>query len=261
MRKKIRFLALLIASAGIFVYALIHLIDICQEYKHGADAYKQLENTYVDENKYSGEHRSEKEDRQDEESKRTYLQIDFGGLYSMNPDIIGWIQIPGADISYPLLKGADNIYYLTHRADKEYGINGGIFMDCHNSADFTDDNTIIYGHNMKDGSMFASLERYQDKSLYREEPYFYIYLPEKILEYQIVSCYDGTVESPVYCYHFSEKADFQNFLKQIQSCASYDVGWQRTDTDKVVTLSTCVNTSENGRYLIHGVLKREVAVP
>ena len=130
-------------------------------------------------------------------------------------------------------------------------------MDYHNMPDFSDSNTIIYGHNMKDKSMFGTLDRYKDFELYEENPYFYIYTPGKRLTYQIFSCYAGHVGSDAYLYEFPEAEDFNRFLQQIQSYAAYDTGKQVMETERVVTLSTCTNTSRNYRYLVHGVLIKE----
>ena len=173
----------------------------------------------------------------------------------MNPDVIGWIEIPGLSISYPVVQGTDNAYYLHHLFTGEYNSSGSIFADCHNQPDFTDQNTIIYGHNMKNGSMFGTLSRYQDEALWEASPYFYLYVPGKVLKYQIFSCYAGYVRSQAYTYSFPEEADFQAFLKQIRSYAGYDTSVEVGKTDRVVTLSTCVSSRRDYRYIVHGKLK------
>ena len=106
----------------------------------------------------------------EENSAFTFLQVDFESLQSINPEVIAWIQIPALDISYPVAKGTDNAYYLHHMINGETNKSGSIFMDYHNQEDFTDRNTIIYGHNMRDGSMFGTLEKYQDPGVYDVYP-------------------------------------------------------------------------------------------
>lgn len=130
----------------------------------------------------------------------------------MNPDVIAWIDIPGLSISYPVVQGTDNAYYLHHLFTGEYNSSGSIFTDCHNRPDFTDQNTILYGHNMKNGSMFGTLSHYQDQALWEASPYFCLYVPERWLKYQIFSCYAGYVGSEAYTYAFPEETDFQTFL-------------------------------------------------
>ena len=193
-----------------------------------------------------------------EGSENAYLQVDFEGLKKVNLDVIAWIHIPALDISYPVVQGKDNSYYLHHMFDGQENKNGSIFVDYHNRPDFTDSNTIVYGHNMKNGSMFGILEQYQEQSLYQRYPCFYIYRPGYILEYQIISCYAGQNGSTGYTYSFPETEGFQKFLSTIQSYAGYDTGTEVTDSDHVITLSTCVNYDRNYRYLVHGKLTQKI---
>ena len=179
-------------------------------------------------------------------------------MKAQNPDVAAWIQIPALSVSYPVVQGKDNFYYLHHMFDGQENKNGSIFIDYHNQPDFTDSNTIVYGHNMKNGSMFGTLDRYQEKSLFEQYPCFYIYLPDGILEYRIVSCYAGRTGSVGYTYRFPKQEDFQDFLEKILSYAVYDTGTEVTDTDHIVTLSTCVNSDRNYRYLVHGKLEKKI---
>ena len=206
-----------------------------------------------------------KADMLDKESMRPIFEehkldavIHFAGLKAVNPDVIAWIQIPALDISYPVVQGKDNAYYLHHLFSGESNINGSIFVDCHNQPDFTDQNTIVYGHNMKNGSMFGTLDKYQDKELFEQHPEFYLYLPDKILKYRIFSCYAGRTGSEGYRYHFPEAEDFQTFLDTVSSYRDYDTGTELSATDRIVTLSTCVNSRRNYRYLVHGKLSSEI---
>ena len=194
----------------------------------------------------------------EEPTEDTYLQVDFAGLKAINPDVAAWIQIPALDISYPVVQGDDNAFYLTHLFSGEYNINGSIFVDYHNQADFTDQNTIVYGHNMKNGSMFGTLDEYNKQEVFEQHPEFYIYLPGKILEYRIFSCYAGRTGSEGYIYRFPEEENFQTFLDRVSSYAAYDTGTELVVTDRVVTLSTCVNSNRNYRYLVHGKMIDEI---
>ena len=197
---------------------------------------------------------------QEEIAEKNYpeLQIDFAELIRTNPDFRGWLYFPALDISYPVVQGKDNAYYLHHLFSGESNINGSIFVDCHNQPDFTDQNTIVYGHNMKNGSMFGTLDKYQDKELFEQHPEFYLYLPDKILKYRIFSCYAGRTGSEGYRYHFPEAEDFQTFLDTVSSYRDYDTGTELSATDRIVTLSTCVNSRRNYRYLVHGKLSSEI---
>lgn len=246
---------LLLIAAGIFLFAAGKLLQIYLEYQKGADTYEKLEE-YVRESQ-PDEKNPEKEDKL-KEPESSYLRVDFEGLKAENSDVAAWIQIPALDISYPVVQGKDNSYYLHHMFNGESNTSGSIFIDYHNSPNFTVPNTIVYGHNMKDKSMFGTLDRYQDSALYQQYPYFYIYIPGYVLEYQIISCYAGRTRGIGYTYRFPEPADFQEFLDGILSYAEYDTGVEVKTEDQIVTLSTCVNSNRNYRYLIHGKLAKKM---
>lgn len=169
---------LIICLLLVFLAAAGKLFGAYLKYQKGDVSYEKLQE-YVQEPEEEESPESEKEK---EEPKNRYLEIDFAGLKAVNPDVIAWIQIPALDISYPVVQGKDNAYYLHHLFSGESNINGSIFVDCHNQPDFTDQNTIVYGHNMKNGSMFGTLDKYQDKELFEQHPEFYLYLPDKILK-------------------------------------------------------------------------------
>lgn len=244
-------------SIVLLIFSVFRLLEGWEDYQKGTNTYEELNDSFVKQYGRKGEEEKEKEQSTEEISLPGTLEVDFVGLQEINPDIMGWIEVPGLSLSYPILQGTDNQYYLKHLADRSYGISGSIFVDYHNQPDFSGKNTLIYGHNMKDGSIFATLDQYAERELYEGEPYFYIYLPGKVLQYQIFSCYAGRVGSEAYYYEFPYLEDYASFLHQIQSYAEYDTRVEVRDTDRVVTLSTCTNTNRNYRYLVHGVLLRE----
>ena len=252
-------LILLLASFAVFAFAAWKLFGIYTEYHQGTETYEELQD-YV--HKPEENDPSPSKDGSLEEGTQNdgegYLQVDFEGLKKVNPDVIAWIQIPALDISYPVVRGKDNDYYLHHMFDGQENKNGSIFVDYHNQPDFSDSNTIVYGHNMKNGSMFGTLDRYQNQSLYQQHPYFYIYVPEAVLEYRIISCYAGRNGSVGYTYSFPEPEDFRKFVDTLLSYSGYDTGETVTDSDHIVTLSTCVNTDRNYRYLVHGKLVQKI---
>lgn len=247
-------IVLIICLLLVFLQATGKLIHAYLRYQKGDRTYEQLQE-YVKETEESTENEPEETE---EPTEDTYLQVDFAGLKAINPDVAAWIQIPALDISYPVVQGDDNAFYLTHLFSGEYNINGSIFVDYHNQADFTDQNTIVYGHNMKNGSMFGTLDEYNKQEVFEQHPEFYIYLPGKILEYRIFSCYAGRTGSEGYIYRFPEEENFQTFLDRVSSYAAYDTGTELVVTDRVVTLSTCVNSNRNYRYLVHGKMIDEI---
>ncbi|MDD2980767.1 MAG: class B sortase [Hespellia sp.] len=235
----------------VLCFALFHLYEDQQEHKKGRDAYEKINQDYVEDQKDTEDETQPGESVEEEH----LLSIDWDGLLMQYPDVIGWIDLPGTGISYPLVQGMDNSYYLSHLPTKEYAISGSVFMDYHNAPDFTSQNTILYGHNMKDGTMFANLDAYQDQAFYQEHPYFYIYVPNgTVLVYQIVSAYTGYTNGIAYTYDFPSESDFPVFLEKIRSNADYEMTNINMTSKRIVTLSTCTSTSKNTRYLVHGAL-------
>ena len=186
--------------------------------------------------------------------------MDFDELLRINPDTIGWIRFypEPSIISYPIVQGEDNEEYLHKTFSANENTLGAIFLNVDNNADFSDKNSIIYGHRMKDGSMFRHLQDYEEKSFWQENPYFYIYtLDGRMLTYHIYSV--GQVEdtSDTYLTSFASDEDYQAFLDLTKQTALYDTGVEVTTEDTIVTLSTCTSASDNHRFVVRGVKEEE----
>ena len=163
-QQNILFRILFLLALAVFLYAAVRLILYGITYWKGSHEYKGLQ-------KYVSE--QPKDESSTEENGE--FTVDFSGLKELNPDCIGWIRFENIDISYPIMQGEDNEYYLKHTFEGQAVTAASIFMDANNHADFSDQNTFIYGHNMKDKTMFGKLNNYKDEEFYKENPYFYIY--------------------------------------------------------------------------------------
>jgi len=187
-------------------------------------------------------------------------EVDFAELQdNTNEDIYAWIYIPDTQINYPMLQHpSDNTYYLDHNLDGSKGYPGCIYTEDFNTRDFTDSNTVIYGHNMKDGSMFAGLHKYSDMDYMKEHPYIYIYTEDYLYVYEIFAACEYSNEHILYSYDFSDKAGFEKYLEDI--CAAGEKSGSRKENvevsaeDRIVTLSTCIANQPDKRYLVQGVL-------
>ncbi|MCD8381076.1 MAG: class B sortase, partial [Lachnospiraceae bacterium] len=154
---------------------------------------------------------------------------DFDYLSSVNDDVIGWIQIPGTAVNYPIVQGTDNDYYLTHLYTGETNSSGAIFLDSGTTLGLEDKNAIIFGHNMKNGSMFASLNSYASSSYYSLHPYIVVTdLSGTRYIYDIFSVYylDSTSEasSSVYLHGFGADENFAAYLETVQGMSIYSTG-------------------------------------
>lgn len=189
--------------------------------------------------------------------------INFSELWEINTDLYAWIKIPNTMIDYPIAQyqGDDDSYYLTHNMYKESAFAGCIYTEKLNSKDFSDPNTVLYGHNMQNGSMFRALHSFRDEDFFNENQYIYIYLPDRTLTYQIFSAYEYDDRHLLYSFDFTNKEVFQEYLDYAQNPTSAMMYNTRdldvTTDDKIITLSTCLGDIETSRYLVQGVLIKD----
>ena len=139
-------------------------------------------------------------------------QMDLEALRQTNGDVLGWILIPGTAVNYPIVQRGDNDYYLDHTWKGEYSSVGAIFVDYRNAADFTDDNTLIYGHNMRNRSMFGSLKYYLNDGYWEEHPAVYLVTDAGVHRYDIYAVYEAAVDGVTYDMNFADDAAKTNFI-------------------------------------------------
>ena len=186
------------------------------------------------------------------------IPIDFDSLQEQNADIYAWIRIPGTVIDYPIVQHeSDDSYYLNRTVERKEGLPGSIYTEPLNGKDFRDRNTLIYGHNMKNGSMFGDLSLYQDSDYMKEHGQMFIYTPEHIYTYQIFGAVTYDNRHILYAFDFSAEAGMQKYLDSIRSVrnmASYiDDEVDVSSADRIVTLSTCTGDKAR-RFLVEAVL-------
>ena len=244
----------LIAAICVFCYAAYNLYHIYTEYKKGSDEYNSIAQMAVTE-------RDPDQDAEEAETAgpagstlRPPLDIDFESLRKINTDVIGWIYVEALDgVSYPVVKGKDNEEYLHMTYEKNYNFAGTIFIDYENKPDFSDCNTLVYGHNMKNGTMFGQLKNFsKDDSAYNKSKYFWIFTPEKIYRYEIISAYTTAVDSDTYTLFKGPGQEFVDYMNKIVSYSDIKTTpGELSVEDKIVTLSTCTG-NESTRYVVQG---------
>lgn len=186
--------------------------------------------------------------------------IDFEKLWQTNEDIYAWIRVPNTNIDYPILQHKTNDeFYLHHNIYGKYEYAGAIYSEkrC-NTKDFTDKNTMLYGHNMTKGYMFENLHKLQDVEFFNECTEFYIYTPDKKMTYKIVSAFQYNNYHVMYSFDFSTDDGYQKYIDTIKNPGYSSVNVREeievTTEDKLVTLSTCLGDGKEYRYLVVGVL-------
>lgn len=185
--------------------------------------------------------------------------MDFAALREVNDDVLGWILIPNTRLSYPLLQGEDNEYYLNRTWKKSRNSVGAIFLECRSSPDLSDFNTIVYGHRMNNRSMFGILLNYKDQSYWEKHPTFYITDDNGSHAYDVFAAYEVGVTQPTYRLEVTEEADKQAVLDFCVEQSVLDTGIVPTPADRIVTLSTCTGQGHETRWVVQGVLRTETA--
>lgn len=187
--------------------------------------------------------------------------VDFAAEKKKYPDIYAWISIENTRISYPVVQSpTDDGYYLNHNAEKEYNQAGAIYSEHKNSKDFSDPNTVLYGHNMRNGSMFRDLHKFrEDEEFWNNNTEIKIYIPGHILTYKIFAAYRYDNRHILNSFDFNDTAVFEEYLETVKNPKSLIVRTREVELNKdskILTLSTCINNPAY-RYLVQGVLIKD----
>ncbi|MBP3706650.1 MAG: class B sortase [Clostridia bacterium] len=245
-KKNIIFITALVLAAAVFITSAVMLVLRLLPDTYDYDRFKTVTTDKVIQVGEKGEN-----------------PIDFEKLQNHNSDVCAWIMVDGTEIDYPVLRpgsDADNEFYLNHNLDKEKQIAGSIYMEKGNSADFSDPNTVIYGHNMLNGSMFAALKKFRNADFFKENKYIYIFVPGHVYKYHIISAFvydDRHILNSFNCYI---AAGMEAYVEACINPASLvkNVRQLTVNTDdKLITLSTCTSKKKE-RYLVVAKLIEDI---
>lgn len=225
---------IIVCLACILVYSGWKVYSISHEYRVNKEIYDNIADIALPEG-YDGE-------------------VDFDSLREVNPDIVGWIYYEGTKINYPIVQGDDNDYYLRIAFDNTWVISGTLFVDAITEAPFEQFNTIVYGHHMKDGSMFGDLKNLKDESYCKEHPQFELITPDQKYHLKICAFLNQPADSKIYTTNFHSKSSKKEYIDLIKSLAMYTTDEKMTTDSKLVILSTCAYEYQNARYMVIGKL-------
>lgn len=235
---------LIIAIAIILIGLIIYIVNIMH-------AYKKEENTYIDASKnFTVE--AEKEDKE-----VCPKQVDFEKLWEINPEIVAWIYCEDTVIDYPVCHADNDDYYLNHGYTREYAKCGAIFMEAENMGDFSDQNTILYGHHMKDKSMFATLAKWGLQSYYDEHPVMWLITPDTTYKILLFSEYTTSATSEAYSIYRNNADGLQDYVDKAVKQSNFEADMEKIVCDensKFILLSTCAYSFENARTVLHGMM-------
>ena len=183
-----------------------------------------------------------------------------------NPDIVGFLFVEGTNISNVILQGRDNHFYLHRDMFGRHNVNGSVFMDFRNSPDFTDPNTILYGHNMNNGTMFHDVRHYMRREFFEAHPYIKVITDDQLFIYEIFSAFSTRVDRAYrmdFDYIqvlFEDEEEFRDLLNEMMRRSVYDTGVTARWNDRILVLSTCTNVNRNTRYVVAARLAAEFII-
>ena len=257
LKKSVRtaLICLCVIFLGVFAFSAYKIVSTLQGYKEAEETYTNIaqEHVTIIASPTPVPVEEVKGDGIDPEVS-PIGNVDFEGLRAKSTDYAAWIYSPNTVINYPIVYTDNNFYYLDHIPVEQYNSAGTLFIDCKCAADFSDQNTLIYGHNMNDGSMFASLREYASQEYYDAHPVIYISTPDFNYRLDLIAGFLTEPTSFAYANNFDEPEQFMAYIESIQSMSTFKSDVEVTEEDKVVSLSTCTYEINDGRYVVVGKL-------
>ncbi len=219
-------LAALIVISGFKIYQILH------NYNENEDVYVKIaEEAKTEPTGFAG-------------------NIDFNALRKVNPDVVAWIYYKDSHIDYPIVQGSDNSKYLTTMFDGSYADFGTLFVDAITDAPFRQFNTIVYGHHMRNGSMFGDLKKLKDQAYCNEHPEFLFVTPDGRYKLQIWAFLNQPSDSEIYTTNMADTDAKEAYIEMVESIANYTTGVSVESSDRIVVLSTCAYEYQDARYMV-----------
>lgn len=247
-----------ILALVVFLGALGYLGFIWFSYHSAGQAYEQLADQVIQRRENSSD--GELGESGGGQAVWAPLTVDFDALRAVSEDVVLWIDIPGTGVSYPVAQAEDNDYYLRKTLKGEYNFAGTVFMDYRNNPSVTDDNTILYGHNMRDGSMFGLLKKYGKEEFFRAYPEIDLYLSDRILRCSVISSHQEAAQEENFPMQFGSGEEKMAYIDRIKSKAWYDTGVLAREEDRLITLVTCTGNGYSHRFVVQAVVTEEIGL-
>ena len=244
MNKNIRII-LSIVCLGVFCFSLIKIINYFKERSEAKNLYNDIISQAVTVEQENTASQSEGEES---------LVVDFELLKQEYKDITGWIYSPDTQINYPVVKSKDNAEYLKTMPNGKYNASGSIFVDCRNGEFGQDRNYIIYGHNMKNDSMFGSLSEYKKQSFYENHSVIYYTTPERKYELQLFAGFVTSAASESYIIDHTEQS-LKEYMQSAKEKSTFKSSVQYNTGDNILTLSTCSSDYKDARYVLIAIVR------
>lgn len=252
-------------AAVLVVVAFVMLLRTLRNYKIAGDEYEDLQQYTVTASEAETvnsitpiipeEETDDKKPLLENKNREDFpdIEVDFEGLRKKNQDFVAWLYVGSCGISYPVVQGEDNDYYMHHTFENTNNNSGAIIMDYRDNKYLKDWNTFIYGHNMKNGSMFGSLKKLiKDETLYDQDPYIYVFMPGYIYRYKIFSYYKDAPDSKMY-WTPDTLQEYRQYIRDAKEKSVRECNVETSEDNNMITLVTCSGTGEGKqRFFVHG---------
>lgn len=249
-KKQRNYIVSLIIAILVFILSIFFIVMIYIKYKKAEDEYKKLQNL-VDVVEVEKEKPVEEPEEEEPIVVDTSVpKVDFNELWKVNKDIVGWIKIDNTPVDYPIVQSNDNEKYLYRTVQGTHNSAGSIFMDYRANAKFEFHNSVLYGHKMKNGTMFGTLYKYKTKSYYEENKYIWLVTRDVTYKYEVFSVYEFDSKEHFYEFNFEDETEYQNYLNYIKNASYYNTGLEVTTDDYILTLSTCTVNLDDTRLAV-----------
>lgn len=229
------------------------------EYRAGEAAYRTLTETVVSISESQTIQPADSTSVQPDDSSQADAlvpQVDFDTLAEINPDVVGWLYCPDTILSYPVVQGEDNDYYLHHLFDGIENRAGCLFLDSRCQG-LSGQNSVIYGHYMKNGTQFTTLANYKDQTYYDEHPTLFLITPDCVLTIELFSAYVTATDGDAWQLTFSSEEEYAAWLTDVQARSCFSSKSTPSTSDRVITFSTCDYTFPNARFVCHGSVRED----
>lgn len=239
---------------AVFVFAAFNIGKIYYDYNKANNTYEVIQDEYIATKEVeSNSEATQGNDEQPPKSTEPPIAIDFDALLDRNKDVIGWLYCPDTVINYPVVQGKNNDQYLRKDLDGKYLVSGTLFADYRNGALDEDANYIIYGHNMKNGTMFSSLAKYKQQSYYNQHPIMYYLTPDGNYKLELFAGLVVKRDDKIYMPNQSEE-EFTELIEKYRAKSTFKTNVELEYSDTIVTLSTCSYEFDHARYIVIGRL-------
>lgn len=254
LKKTVFILALIV-----FLGALGYLGTVYFSYWKAQREYDRLAQEVVSAGRGDGQDTGKTNgEAEDENGAWAPLEVDFNALYAVCPDVVLWLDIPGTGISYPVVQSEDNDYYLRRNLEGKRSSAGTVFMDFRNDPALGDDNTILYGHNMRNGSMFGTLRKYTEEEFFRGHQEIDLYLPDRIVRCQVASSRREDAVEEYFQPVFTSAEEKLSYVNRMKEKAYYDTGVEMGTEDRIITLVTCTGNGYSQRWIVQAKIAEEI---